>query len=213
MKIPLAYPKIPDGANCPLKQCIAFEKLDGTNLHWVWDNGWVSFGTRRHRYSLDKSGIDFFKKEHPELDEESGPCKYFNWEIVPGSDSLFDRHKIKKAVLFTEWCGFQSFAGQHNPNDPTKILVPFDLEVDGKMMPPVSFINLFQGYRIPKIVFRGKYTGQFVEDVRNGKYPVKEGVVVKGMVKDQVYMTKIKTNDYMEKLKDKFQDSWQDYWE
>ena len=31
----LHYPKMPDGKNAPSERCVAFEKLDGTNLHWA----------------------------------------------------------------------------------------------------------------------------------------------------------------------------------
>lgn len=211
MKIPLAYPKIPDGTNCPIKQCIAFEKLDGTNLHWTWNHfdGWVSFGTRRDQFALTDDGIKEFNQAHPGLD---GASWLFYMEISPGLSEAFHVIQAKEVVLFTEWWGKKSFAGQHETGD-VMFLTPFDIEIDGKMLPPVSFINMFSNYAIPKIVYRGKYTGQFVEDVRNGKYPVTEGVVVKGMVKDQVYMTKVKTKTYMEKLKLQFKDKWKDYWE
>jgi hypothetical protein len=51
----LYYPKIPDSKDCPLEQCIAFEKYDGTNLHWTWNGVWTGFGPRRrHIRSLKK---------------------------------------------------------------------------------------------------------------------------------------------------------------
>ena len=42
----LHYPKMPDSRRAPGGPCIAFEKYDGTNLHWEWDRdfGWHSFG-------------------------------------------------------------------------------------------------------------------------------------------------------------------------
>src|SRR5580704_5591419 len=45
----LHYPKIPGSRNCPSGPCIAFEKYDGTNLHWDWDRDFSfhAFGTRR----------------------------------------------------------------------------------------------------------------------------------------------------------------------
>ena len=67
---------------------------------------------------------------------------------------------------------------------------------------------------IPRIVFQGKFTGQFTEDVRRGRYGVAEGVVVKGgNGGDDVWMAKIKTIAYMEKLKQAFADGWEEYWE
>jgi hypothetical protein len=49
------------------EQCIAFEKYDGTNLHWVWEIelGWYAFGTRRRRFDLDEMGMAEFNAAHP----------------------------------------------------------------------------------------------------------------------------------------------------
>ena len=62
-------------------------------------------------------------------------------------------------------------------------------------------------------LFKGKFTGQLFVDVRKGKYNVKEGVVVKGMVGDQVYMAKIKTEAYLQRLQSQFKNDWKNYWE
>src|SRR6478672_3764464 len=50
----LYYPKIPGGRDAPLGRYLAFEKYDGTNLHWDWDRdfGWHAFGTRRDQFNL-----------------------------------------------------------------------------------------------------------------------------------------------------------------
>ena len=111
-----------------------------------------------------------------------------------------------------ELYGEHSFAGQHAPKDKKKVAL-FDVMVDGAFLPPDQFIQFFQPFNIPKVVFQGKFSGQLFVDVRNGKYPVSEGVVVKGVVGGQVYMAKIKTEAYLQKLKDKFQDNWKNYWE
>ena len=50
----LYYPKMPASEKAPFgERCIAFEKLDGTNLHYCWDKdfGWHAFGTRRDQFS------------------------------------------------------------------------------------------------------------------------------------------------------------------
>jgi hypothetical protein len=79
---------------------------------------------------------------------------------------------------------------------------------------PDRFVTDFQHLEIARVVYRGKLTGQFTEDVRNGKYGVDEGVICKGGTggKD-LWMVKIKTNAYMSKLKQSFADRWEDYWE
>ena len=41
----LVYPKMPGSGEAPLSSFYAFEKYDGTNIHWVWDAtlGWYAF--------------------------------------------------------------------------------------------------------------------------------------------------------------------------
>src|SRR5271167_234256 len=71
MKVPLVYPKMPDSTGCMLKRCVAFEKLDGTNIHWCWNqkDKFYAFGTRRDRFPLTSLGEKEFKKAHPGLED------------------------------------------------------------------------------------------------------------------------------------------------
>ena len=211
MKIPLAYAKIPDTSNCPLKQCMAFEKYDGTNIHWVFvpQYGWTDFGTRRDTFPLTTVGIQQFEQAHPEL---TGVTTL--WD----QDHKLERHlsatysHAKDIVVFTEYVGPNSFAGMHQPQD-TMELVLFDVQVDGKLLFPEHFVKSFSSFKVARVVFNGKYTGQLFVDVREGKFGVKEGVVLKGVANNEVYMAKIKTNAYLKRLKDTFGDGWHEYWE
>ena len=58
----LHYPKILSSRHCPGGRCVAFEKYDGTNLHWAWDRdfGWHGFGTRRDRFEWTPAGVEEF---------------------------------------------------------------------------------------------------------------------------------------------------------
>jgi hypothetical protein len=57
-------------------------------------------------------------------------------------------------------------------------------------------------------------TGKFADDVRTGKYGVAEGVVCKGGEGGpDLWMAKIKTHAYLERLKRAFADRWEEYWE
>lgn len=219
MKISLAYPKIPDGTNCPLKKCIAFEKIDGTNLHWICNKelGWYAFGTRRDQFDFDQQGIKEFNLAHPGLEEAP---EIFNRVY---KDVINYKNIDHEVTLFTEFWGDNSFAGSHQKDDPKRLTL-FDAAVNGRIILPKEFGDSFfqychpdpiidDEYDLPAIVYSGKYTGQFVEDVRNGKYNVNEGVVCKGVVDGQMYMTKIKTNAYMKRLQEAFKDNWKDYWE
>ena len=65
-----------------------------------------------------------------------------------------------------------------------------------------------------KVVYEGKFTGQFAEEVRTGKFGVAEGVVCKGGTGGtDIWMAKIKTYAYMERLKASFAKRWEDFWE
>lgn len=221
MKIKLAYPKIPDTLDCPLKQCIAFEKLDGTNIHFVYSNLVITeFGTRRDRFSTNSAGVKSFNQAHPELSSLYEDNKDF---ILQLEIYLLEQHKYheKDTVLFFEYCGPNSFAGQHLPKDHKKLYL-IDAQIGGKLVPPAEFLEDFKEFftewpdyqdRLPKVVYKGKFSGQLFVDVRKGKFGVKEGVVVKGMVGDQVYMAKIKTEAYLERLKKEFKNDWKNYWE
>ena len=49
---------------------------------------------------------------------------------------------------------------------------------------------------------------------RQGKYDLKEGVVIKGgSGADDLWMCKVKTLGYLERLEQAFGTRWQDYWE
>lgn len=212
MKIKLAYHKIPDTSNCMLKQCIAFEKYDGTNIHWVFTHscGWIGYGTRRDEFTLTVNGIKEFEWAHPEL---SGIDKL--WDMNSELKNYLTKKYTPldgKIMIFTEYFGPNSFAGEHRAGDDMELKI-FDVQIGDRLLSPNKFIKDFGQFNIARVIFKGKYSGQFVEDVRNGKYDIKEGVVVKGLIKDEIYMAKIKTEAYMRRLQDQFKESWREYWE
>ena len=212
MKVPLVYPKIPDTKNCPLKNCIAFDKIDGTCLHFVLEKSvWKSFGTRRDEFNLTSDGEAQFNSAHPEL---AGASKLWDSKFELGQ-FLWCKAKYQyanKIIVFAEYVGANSFAGQHKQDDPMQFVI-FDIQVDGKMLSPEVLLEDFKNFNLPKVIYKGKYSGQLVEDIRNGKYKVNEGSVIKGEVDGKVYMAKVKTNEYLKRLKFEFKDNWKDYWE
>ena len=216
MKVKLAYPKIPDTLNCPLKQCVAFEKLDGTNIHYVY-KGLVfwELGTRRDRFTNTPEGRESFNQAHPELSSLHDDAFDFLTQLE--GYLLEEGHKYsegKEVIFFFEYCGPNSFAGQHQSKDRKKLYL-IDVQIDGKMLPPEELIKDFEEFKdnMPRVIFKGKFSGQLFVDVRKGKFDVKEGVVVKGVVGKDVYMAKIKTEAYQDKLKTQFKDNWKEYWE
>lgn len=210
----LHYPKIPGSHNAPDGQCIAFEKYDGTNLHWDWDRdfGWHAFGTRRDVFNLTAAGVEQFALQHAHL---RACVEVFHAYLADGLERVFREHPAYTAApaikAFTEFLGPNSFAGLHKADDPKELrLIDVSVEPDG-MAPPTNFVADFGHLTLARVVYRGKLTGRFAEDVRTGKYGVAEGVVCKGVAGG--WMVKIKTDAYMARLKMAFADRWEDYWE
>jgi RNA ligase len=214
-RVKLVYPKISDSKNSPLKQCIAFEKYDGTNLHWVWESelGWYAFGTRRDRFDLDDRGIAEFNVAHPGLSEAP---KLFLKDFANPLATIFlnnSQYNCPEITVFTEFFGLNSFAGMHQKDDP-KQLILFDVQTELGIISPFQFIDDFSGLNIARVVYRGKLTGKFIDDVREVKYDVAEGVVCKGGSSSKdLWMVKIKTHAYMQRLQQAFDRDWGKYWE
>lgn len=210
----LLYPKIPGSADAPLARCIAFEKYDGTNLHWAWHEelGWHAFGTRRDRFDLDDQGVAAFAVTHPELSE----CVEVFRRSLESAVTAELRHRAfygsKELVLFTEFLGPSSFAGKHVVAEP-KQLVILDLQTESGFLPPERFVNDLKSLPIARVVYQGRLTGKFAQDLREGKFDVAEGVVCKGERHGQIWMAKIKTNAYLRRLKTAFANDWESYWE
>ena len=210
----LVYPKMPGSGAAPLERCIAFNKYDGTNLHWVWDSeiGWHAFGTRRNRFDLDAAGVAEFNAAHPGL-EQAAPVFLESWaEELSSVLKAHENYGSTEISAFTEYVGVNSFAGQHKHDDP-KRLVLFDIKVSSGFLAPDLFVDHFDHLPIARVVYRGKLTGKFTTDVREGRFDVEEGVVCKGGTTGKTWMVKIKTNAYMQRLKDSFASDWGDYWE
>lgn len=213
-RVPLVYPKMPNASAAKLEKCIAFEKYDGTNLHWVWERelGWYAFGTRRDRYDLDAVGIGDFADSHSGLEQAPGLFREkLETQLTP---ILAERNFYGSGELtvFTEFLGANSFAGQHAESDEKQLVLLDVLTHDG-FLSPFEFAEQFESVPCARVVHRGKFNGQFAANVREGKFDVREGVVCKGGETGEVWMVKIKTNEYMLRLKDSFANDWHDYWE
>ncbi len=175
------YPKILDYSHlhggC---QCIAFEKHDGTNLAWRWNQDRFELPCFRSGKSF-LEGMGFFD-DAPEI---------FNKTLLDSTIKIIQN--CEEAVLFTEFRGDKSFSGEHIRGDP-KILHPIDLWIKGKgFMPPDEFVKSFDITPI----YRGKLTAKFAEDVRKGRLGVNEGVVCKGGTSGSVWCCKIKTEAWL----------------
>ncbi len=211
----LYYPKIPNSRDFPLGECIAFEKYDGTNMHFSWhrDFGWHAFGTRRDEFNLDGPGKELFCQKHLQLAD--APV-IFEREHAMRIDELYRSDSrcltTTELTVFAEFLGTSSFAGLHKEGEQKK-LVLIDVQADDKFLSPTEFIDVFGELGIARVVYRGKFTGAFAEDVRNGKFNVDEGVICKTGQHGNVQMAKIKTHSYLERLTSAFGENWEQYWE
>jgi hypothetical protein len=124
----------------------------------------------------------------------------------------------KEIIIFGEYIGDNSFAGMH-VNEPKKIIL-FDImvcNVQRKFLRPQDFIKLMgDKFEIPKVVYRGNLNEEFIQDVRNNKFGLNEGVICKGTeptgnAAGGIWQCKIKTNDYFDRLKEKFDQNWTKY--
>lgn len=212
----LHYPKMPGIGKAPDDRCIAFEKYDGTNLHWDWDRdfGWHAFGTRRDEFNLTPDGVGQFVAKHA---QSAGAAEVFEATLADGIEMVLRDNptyqEYQSVKAFTEFLGPDSFAGLHKGGD-AKRLVLFDVWADGYgFVGPRQFVADFGHLPSARVVCEGRLS-RFSEDVRSGKYGVAEGVVCKGGAGGtDVWMAKIKTYAYMDKLKQAFADDWENYWE
>jgi len=188
---------------------IAFNKLDGSNLRFEWNqkeskkglnNGFNKFGTRKQIIApgddIWGEGIDIFMNKYSEsLDRIFRTNKYYR--------------NAKKITAFAEFYGENSFAGWHDPEEKGNMqLTLFDIDVYQKgILKARDFVKQFGELGIPDIIFEGNYNQNFIDDVRNNVYGLKEGVVVKGVVltkrknAENVIMIKIKTLEWLQKVK------------
>ncbi len=105
-------------------------------------------------------------------------------------------------------------AGLHKEEDPKELRL-FDILAEPLgLIGPKQFVADFGHLQSARVVYNGRLTGKFMEDVRLGKYSVNEGVVCKGgSGGSDIWMVKVKTYAYMERLKKAFAERWEEYWE
>lgn len=214
------YPKMPGPEGIPFGQkAVVFEKMDGSNLRFEWskNQGWYKFGTRTRLFDHTDpdfgTAIDIFLSRYGDkLDK-----------IVCDAYKQF---KVTAIIAYAEFFGPHSFCGQHSiewlnehisppieHNDPKNVIL-FDVNVHKKgFIDPERFIDLFGHLGIPPVLYKGILTEDFVEEVRNGRFPVMEGVVCKGGEGHKLWMAKIKTLNYLGRLKQVFQQNYGSYWE
>jgi len=195
------YWEIPGPSKAPKGPCIAFYKYDGSNLRYEWNRkrGWYKFGTRRRLFDAN--------------DPEFGPAvEIFQETYADGLAHVFRDNKryrgIEAAIVFCEYFGPSSFGCFQDWKEPHEVML-IDVAIHKKgMVLPRDFVNDFGYLKSAQVIYEGNFTDQFVQDVREGKYPVAEGVVAKGIIDGKrandvhgLWMSKVKTNWWMNELK------------
>lgn len=205
----IEYPSIQNSSKAPRKECIAFEKYDGSNFRakWTAKRGFDTFGTRTQL--IDETS-EFW----------SDMVTRFKNDLAAPLDDIFRKEfkNEREIIVFGEYFGENSFAGRHE-EEPRKIIV-FDIMVGHKLrkfVKPREFVKLLKDkIEIPRVVYEGNMSDSLIQRVRADEFDTFEGVICKGTqsvgnAAGGIWMCKIKTQKYLDKLKERFQDDWQKY--
>ena len=206
------YPSIINSSKAPRKPCIAFDKLDGSNIRikFTPKAGFCLFGTRTQLIGEDTpfwgQTIHIFNTKYRDVLED----KFRKSK---------DYRDFREITIFAELIGENSFAGHHAEHDSLDLTF-FDVLVGHKsrhLVTPKKFIKDFENVvPIPKVIYEGNLNDQFINDIRNNKFNLNEGVICKGLEPSgaffgHVWMCKIKTQAYFDRLKNRFKENWQQY--
>lgn len=179
----------------------AFDKLDGSNLRFEWNKkrGFYKFGTKK--MIIDENHPDFGDGVKTFLEKYSEPL-----------NKLFKDDKKYRNVLsfvaFAEYYGANSAFGKHTPGEKKEVTI-FDISLYKKgLLAPRDFIDDFEKFGIPEVVYTGNLNKEFVQMVKENDFEPKltEGVICKGVTStkkgnDILYYCKIKTNDWFDRLR------------
>lgn len=190
-----AYPSIPHILDFHIgKPYIAFDKIDGSNLRFEFNHktGFNKFGTRTQLMSDDSDfmiGKELFMNKY----SEDLSRIFFTKD--------FRNHKT--ITVYAELIGEDSFAGYHDFKKDLN-LVLFDIWLYKKgFVEPNEFIKQFEKFGIPKVISRGVLDADFVKSIKENT-ELSEGVICKGLHNKDVWMCKIKTRKWLDRLRNNF---------
>ena len=194
-----SYPSIPkytEISNKILKdrKWFVFSKEDGSNIRAEWSkkSGFHKFGSRRV------------------LIGETTPILGESISLIRDKEEVFSKilmdNRIERCVLFFEFWGENSFAGNHADEEHVITLLDIDVFKKG-ILPPADFLKLFEDkIEIPKLLHHGKINSELIESVIDGTLDgmTFEGVVCKAKNPKKTLspvMFKIKNKAWLDKLK------------
>ncbi len=170
---------------------IAFNKLDGSNIRAEWSRkrGFYKFGTRKQLLDCTFPILG----EAPSIIQ----AKY-----EQQLSDIFTKERYNSVVCFFEFIGQNSFAGWHDVEPHDCVLFdcsPFKVG----LLPPSHYLKLFGHLDIAQPLYSGKANQPFIDMVRNSTLAGMslEGVVCKGQVKKQTVMFKLKSQAWLDRLK------------
>lgn len=200
----------------------AENKLDGQNFVARYNGKtkeFIAFGSKR--MMVDET--------HPQFGDA---VKIFKQQYEDVLKNCIKEHSKKKQIFnsvneihfYFEYWGGNSFCGFHQEGDEMNLtLIDCWLKQKGYLIPK-DFYETFGKYdaiKLPEIIYKGKLDNDFIQSIINNDwtkddclYPtVKEGVVCKrstSLSGQRLPMVKVKTNWWMNKLKEKYPNEWEE---
>ena len=180
----------------------AFDKLDGSNFRAEWNRklskksmftkGFKKYGTRNRVITNARDQffemIEIFKEKYAERVDE----RFRTHKLFKNADTI---------TLYGEFYGPDSFGGFHNWNEEHNLYF-FDAWLYKRnFLSPSEFYSEFRDISMPKLIYKGPFEQQLIKDVEQNKYSLREGVVYKFVNNGEVTTGKIKTLDWLEKVK------------
>jgi hypothetical protein len=184
------YPSI-SATGHPVALMHVFDKLDGSNLRFEWDqkHGWHKFGTRK--LMLDDS--------HPVF---GGAIAQFLNTLAGPLELIARRQAWSNFTAFCEYYGEHSLAGRHNIAD-IKHLALLDVHIFKRgLLDPRDCLDYFAGLHTPRYLGEYRWDEAFVRAVRQGDLAgvSGEGVVGKSGAGHQRRMRKAKTQAWIDQI-------------
>jgi len=182
-----------------------FNKIDGSNFCAEWN--------RKLSKKNSNNGITKFGTRNQMINTTSNICynpfneaiNIYNNKYAYNLDKIFNDNKIFRGVntitIYGEFFGPSSFAGKHDWEEPHDVVI-FDIFLYKKdFLRPRDFIDIFGHLDIPKLVYEGLLDESIIQDIVSNIYQVSEGLVLKGVIENKVFMVKVKTQEWLNKVR------------
>lgn len=179
-----------------------FDKVDGSNFCAEWNKklskksrftyGFGKFGTRTE--TIKNASNPFTEAVNIFMDNYAIPL-----------DKIFCDNKLFRGVdmitVYGEFAGPNSFAGQHDWYEDHDVTI-FDMFLYKKdFVKPSDFIDIFGHLNVQKLITQGLLDEKMLSDIVSNIHGLKEGIVLKGVSEGKVWMVKVKTQKWLDKIR------------